>query len=69
MSAEFTLTIKMGNSAMQTVDDIAEVLRKVAKRIEGSGNTGEDFGPIMDTNGNKVGEWSHGQLVEDEDEE
>jgi hypothetical protein len=32
---EFTLTIKLGNAAMQTGDDIADALRETAARVEG----------------------------------
>lgn len=54
---KFTLVIKLGNDAMQTADDIAEALERVAKKVREI-PTMQDFdGPIMDLNGNKVGVW------------
>lgn len=57
---EFTLTIRLGNDAMQSGEDIARALGKVSTRLEGiAGAMAEDdSGRIMDTNGNAVGEWS-----------
>lgn len=55
----FTLTIELGNDAMQDGSDIAGALRKVAGKLAGCsardlvGNSGK----IMDVNGNSVGEW------------
>lgn len=40
---------------------VAEILRKTAEKIE----NGVDYGPLMDYNGNKVGEWS--LTLEEED--
>lgn len=34
--------------------EVARILRKVAEKVE----AGEDSGPCMDINGNKVGTWS-----------
>jgi len=48
----FTLTINMGNDAMQTPEDVAEALRDAARDIE---TGGKEF--IYDINGNKVGLW------------
>jgi hypothetical protein len=48
----FTLTIKLGNSAMQSGPDVAAALRDVAERIE---NGLEARGAIRDANGNTVG--------------
>jgi hypothetical protein len=55
---EFTLTIRLGNDAMQTGGDVAEALRKLADRIDTyrDGSFGAN-GRIMDANGNDVGEW------------
>lgn len=54
----FTLTIELGNDAMQDYGDIASALRTLARRIS---NNGEavlvDGGKIMDANGNSVGSW------------
>jgi hypothetical protein len=55
---EFTLTITLGNDAMQTGGDVAEALREVAGRIDDRrGGLFEDSGRIRDANGNTVGEW------------
>ena len=58
---KFTLTIDLGNEAMQDQHDVAKALRGVADRL--SKLTSTCFGPyglegkIMDTNGNGVGGW------------
>jgi hypothetical protein len=49
----FTLTIDLGNDAMQREEDIARALRRIADRIDG----GATDGAVMDDNGNKVGSW------------
>lgn len=58
---KFTLTIDLGNDAMQTSDDIGKALADISKtmrgdhtkvlHIEGQG------AKIRDVNGNTVGEW------------
>ena len=52
---EFTLTIKLGNDAMQDYADIAEALTRLgalmADYAEGTPTS------IIDQNGNRVGEW------------
>ena len=57
---EFTLTIRLGNDAMQTGGDIADALHKVAERIDThrGGEIDSGVGRIMDDNGNHVGDWS-----------
>ena len=45
---EFTLTIRLGNDAMQTGGDIAEALRKVADRIDARRFLQEGDGPVYD---------------------
>ena len=52
---EFTLRIKLGNDAMQTQEDVGEVLRAVANRLDYVMDRSN--GEIRDYNGNKVGEW------------
>lgn len=49
----FTLTIKLGNDAMQTPDDIAGALREVADTVQ----SGRGNGKIFDLNGNSVGQF------------
>lgn len=52
---EFTLTLRLGNDAMQTPEDIATALRRLAGLLD---EYGFDCGQsILDQNGNKVGEW------------
>jgi hypothetical protein len=48
-----TITVEMGNDAMQTETDLADALRKLAKRIETSGLA--RITKVMDENGNNVG--------------
>lgn len=50
---KFTLTVKMGNDAMQTLEDVAEVLHTVQNGLE----RGESAGRVFDYNGNAVGNW------------
>jgi hypothetical protein len=56
---KFTLQIWIGNDAMQTSQDVADALRKVAKRLE-DGETLEQLAcrtgdSVRDLNGNTVG--------------
>ncbi len=53
----FTLTIELGNDAMQDGTDVASALRSVAKRVDGDSFTRVDGRKIMDANGNSVGTW------------
>ena len=50
------ITVNMDNAAFdgRPASQLARILRKLAKRIE---DTGCDYAPIMDENGNKVGEF------------
>ena len=52
-----TVLMGMGNEAMQTAEEVAAALRKVADRIE----NGARSGLVMDENGNSVGSWSVGR--------
>jgi hypothetical protein len=54
----FTLSIDLGNAAMQTSGDVADALMGVISKIMES----EELEPghatsIMDVNGNRVGQW------------
>lgn len=56
----FKLTIRLGNDAMCSSEDVAAALRKLADKL---GHWGRFDGliigsVIMDDNGNKVGNWS-----------
>jgi hypothetical protein len=50
----FTLELELGNEAMQSPEDIADALRRVAQMIENSHGA---EGSIMDNNGNTVGKF------------
>lgn len=51
---QFTLTIRLGNDAMQTVEDVEDALRQLVKsRAISNGSSPY----IRDANGNTVGEW------------
>ena len=54
---KFTLTIELGNDAMQDGGDVARALLKLAQRLEGNDFRRVDGGGIMDLNGNSVGKW------------
>lgn len=57
---KFTLTIELGNEAMQTGADIATALREVADKMDsayGHHAIEADNGRIRDLNGNTVGKW------------
>lgn len=55
----FTLTIEMGNDAMQTYADIAQATRRIFSDFANRHDEVEDdAGRIYDANGNKVGTWS-----------
>jgi len=53
----FTLTISLGNEAMQTADDVAWALGLLITELRSVTLAGETHGPIRDVNGNRVGEW------------
>lgn len=56
---EFTLTIRLGNDLMQSADDIADALRRVADRIDGGPLTDlADERVVMDRNGQRVGTYT-----------
>jgi hypothetical protein len=46
-----TITIELGNEAMQDMDDVARALKELARRIE----AGQEPTKVMDVNGNGVG--------------
>lgn len=52
---QFTLTVKLGNEAMKTRDDVAKALRHAADALQAGL---ADEGAIRDDNGNRVGGWS-----------
>lgn len=54
ISGTFTVTIQLGNAAMENTDHLAEALRGVAGQLE----SGRTEGRVMDENGNTVGSYS-----------
>ncbi len=58
---KFTLTIELGNDAMQNSFDVARALKKTADRLEmlklGKEFRKSESGNISDDNGNTVGKW------------
>ena len=54
---QFKLTVKLGNDAMQTGSDIAELLRALADRTECEALMERGSGSVRDINGNTVGTW------------
>ena len=50
-----TITIEMDNAAFEDgpATELARILRALAKRV----SDGPDYVPLMDVNGNKVGEF------------
>jgi hypothetical protein len=52
----FKLEIRLGNAAMQTAEDVAEALRRLADKVEAA-DIESDRGRVMDLNGNRVGDW------------
>lgn len=53
----FTLSITLGNAAMQSPADVATALHRIARVLETSEGTTVAGGSVIDTNGNKVGTW------------
>lgn len=54
----FSLRLTMGNAAMQDTYDIAAQLRRAADFIEDYAGPDHAAGPLIDQNGNRVGQWS-----------
>jgi len=55
----FTLSIELGNAAMQTGRDVADLLRRVADRLDDGLPDGPR--PVRDLNGNTVGYYGPGE--------
>ena len=56
---KFKLTVELGNDAMQSPADVADLLRRLARRLDdwGRWQATRDGGHLMDLNGNSVAEW------------
>jgi hypothetical protein len=55
---KFTLSIDLGNDAMQTDDEVAELLSKAARQVDGLEYLIPGlYGNLRDENGNRVGSW------------
>jgi hypothetical protein len=55
--SKFTLTIKLGNEAMQTRQDIAGALEDLADHFRAFEDSKRVRGIIRDANGNSFGSW------------
>ena len=55
----FTIDIQMSNDAVQTGEDIAEILRIVLTQVEQQ----SEGRAIFDANGNKVGTWGYSEVA------
>lgn len=55
----FTIDIQMSNDAVQTGEDIAEILRIVLTQVEQQ----SEGRAIFDSNGNKVGTWGYSEVA------
>ena len=52
----FTITIELGNAAMETAEDIAAALRKLADQLDQGQHVPHQTRCVKDVNGNVVGE-------------
>lgn len=55
---DFSLRIRLGNEAMDDLDDLAAVLRAAAERLEAMDFPNAGPARIRDANGNTVGEFN-----------
>ena len=55
MAETLNVTIKLGNAATSEPEDLAQLLRNVADKVE----AGASAGRIFDYNGNTVGVWAY----------
>lgn len=55
MTGTFTLTLNLGNEAMQSEQAIAAILREVADKVDQLNL--DERGTIYDNNGNSCGGW------------
>jgi hypothetical protein len=54
MASEFKVVIRLGNEAMQTQEDVANVLEEIVSSLR----QGRVSGSVFDDNGNNVGTWT-----------
>lgn len=56
----FTLTIDTDNAAFENGgnEEIARILRKLADRVLYGTQDQDEFGVVLDINGNRVGNWT-----------
>lgn len=58
--ATFTITIRLGNDAMQSPEHVAAALHRTAREVDAWSefpDTDTIFTDIRDANGNEVGSW------------
>lgn len=53
-TGQFTMNVTLGNDSMADADELADVLVQVSQQVR----RGDIGNPVMDVNGNTVGEWS-----------
>lgn len=56
---ELRVTIRLGNDAMQTGEDLSDALRVIASDVKylGTLSRGTHAVTVLDVNGNRVGQW------------
>lgn len=57
MAKAVSIKMELGDDAMQASYDVADALENLAKKIRSLGIATDDRIPIMDDNGNTVGEY------------
>ena len=62
---KFTLSINLGNDAMQTNGDVAVALQSLAESLVGNKRNAY-CGEIYDENGNMVGSWQVDETAKEE---
>ena len=69
MAGTFVVTIAIGNDAVQTMRDVAEILRELATDMEAREVEETDAaGDLYDDNGNVVGGWEFESGYEDDED-
>lgn len=70
ISGKFTMSIELGNDAMQSPQELSEALEELATKIASiDPMETRAEGKILDDNGNEVGTWEYEAEVEEEDDE
>lgn len=68
MNGTFILRIDFGDGGVETPQDLAQVLREMAAKVESKDICEEGSGKLLDDNGNHIGDWEiEGDSDDDED--